>query len=226
MSEEEEEKKIVYKFALLGDSKVGKTTIFKKIFTNKFSEFNLSSIGVDIRTLNYEDLEISINGQTVKKSFDIKLFDTAGQERFRSVTTNYIKGSDGIILIYDITNKESFNNVKNWLKSITEVLSDWKSSSYFILLLGNKLDLTLEDKNLEDDKKKRQVNIEEGENLCKDSGIFWGGECSAKDFTEEQFKELFGNFVIKIFQNIKKEDIQRVSINKNDHKNKKKKKFC
>ena len=212
-----EEKKITYKFSLLGDSKVGKTTIFKKILTGKFSFKNLSTVGIETRVLSYEDLEISINGQIVKKSFDIKLFDTAGQEKFRAITKNYINDSDGIILIYDITNRESFINIKTWLDNIIDILSDWrKSSSYFILLLGNKLDLAKGDINL------RKVDIEEGEKLSKDFNIFWGGECSAKDFTEQQFKDLLGDFIKKIYPNIKKEDNKSQKIKKD----KKKKKFC
>ena len=185
---------IEYKFALLGDSQVGKTSIFRKISTGNFTEENISTIGTDKRSLNYTDLELDINGKKEKKSFEISLFDTAGQERFRSITKGYIKGSDGIILIYDITNKESFEHVEIWLNNIKEILSDWKASNYLIMLLGNKLDL------VNSGVLQRVVETEEGQNKCNNTGIIWGGECSAKDFTDVQFSDLFKDFTIKIFE--------------------------
>ena len=98
---------IEYKFALLGDSSVGKTSIFRKISTGNFSEQNIATIGTDKRTINYTGLEVEMNGQKVNKSFEISLFDTAGQERYRALTKNYINGADGVILVYDITEKKN-----------------------------------------------------------------------------------------------------------------------
>ena len=187
---------IEYKFALLGDSSVGKTSIFRKISTGNFSEQNIATIGTDKRTINYTGLEVEMNGQKVNKSFEISLFDTAGQERFRSITKTYIKGSDGIILIYDITNRETFEHIESWLGSIKEILSDWKTSTYSIMLLGNKLDL------IEDGDQKRMITTEESEKKCQNSGIMWGGECSAKSFTDTQFTELFKNLTIDIFSKV------------------------
>ena len=181
---------INYRFALLGDSTVGKTAIFKKISYGTFTD-TVASIGFDKKTLTFQDLEI--DGNKIKKSFEISLFDTAGQERFRSITKNHILGSDGIILIYDITNRESFDHLEEWLTSIKEVLSDWRNSKYLIIVYGNKLDL------VEKNNKERQVTAEEGENLCDNEEIIWGGECSAKDFTEEQFLDLFKDFTKKIY---------------------------
>ena len=156
---------IEYKFALIGDSSVGKTSIFRKISTGNFSDENIATIGTDKRTINYTDIDVDIKGQIEKKSFEISLFDTAGQERFRSITKNYIKGSDGIILIYDITNKESFDHVETWLGNIKEILSDWKASNYLIMLLGNKLDL------VNSGVAKRMVEIDDGQKKCNNSGI-------------------------------------------------------
>ena len=185
---------INYKFALLGDSSVGKTSIFKKISTGEFFLENISTIGTEKKSIEYNDIEIEINGKTEKKSFLIELFDTAGQERYRSITKNYIKGSDGIILIYDITNKETFEHVEKWLTSIKDVLSDWKASNYLIMLLGNKLDL------IDIEEYERKVEIDEAKNKCDDNEIHWGGECSAKDFTDSQFIDLFKNFTISIYK--------------------------
>ena len=217
--------KINYKFVLLGDSSVGKTCIFKKISTGLYSDKNISTIGQDKRTINYENIDVNIDGKLVKRSFDISLFDTAGQERFRSITKNYIKGADGVILIYDITNRQSFEHVQNWLDNIIEILSDWKTQNYLIVLIGNKLDLVKDDDNLNDEEKKRKVTTEEGEKKCKDSGIQWGGECSAMEFTLEQMKDLFGKFVIQIFSKVGVKETQQHVEKIQTHKKKKRKCF-
>ena len=209
-----------YKFALIGDSSVGKTSIFRKISTGNFNEENIATIGTDKRTINYTDIEVNIKGQKEKKSFEISLFDTAGQERFRSITKNYIKGSDGIILIYDITNKETFDHVEGWLDNIKEILSDWKASNYSIMLLGNKLDL------VNSGEAKRKVEIDEGQKKCNNSGIIWGGECSAKDFTVEQFSDLFKDLTINIFNKIGEKQVVKQHSKKIGKYKKKNKGFC
>ena len=213
-------KNIEYKFALIGDSSVGKTSIFRKISTGNFSDENIATIGTDKRTLNYTEIEVNNKGKKEKKSFEISLFDTAGQERFRALTKNYIKGSDGIILIYDITNKESFDHVEKWLEDIKEILSDWKSSSYSIMLLGNKLDL------VNSGEEKRMVDINEGQKKCNNSGIIWGGECSAKDFTLEQFSDLFKDLTINIFNKIGEKQVVKQHSKKIGKYKKKRKGFC
>ena len=187
---------INYKYALMGDSMVGKTSIFKKISTGDFYQESVPTLGYDKRTMEYNDIEIEIDGKIEKKDFSVSLFDTAGQERFRSIAKNYIKGSNGIILIYDITNRESFEHVETWLNSIKEVLSDWKASDYLILLLGNKLDL------VEQEEIDRKVEINEAKNKCENNGIQWGGECSAKTFTDSDFINMFQGFTVNIYKKL------------------------
>ena len=203
---------------------VGKTTIFKKLTTGNFQSKTLSTVGVDKRTIKYENIEVNIDGRPVNKSFDISLFDTAGQEKFRAITKNYINGSDGIILIYDITRRQSFENIEMWLESITDCLEDYKNSDYLIMLLGNKLDLIKEDEN------RREITTEEGEKKSKDCGLYWGGECSAKDFSESDFKDLFANLVKKIYEKVgdKKEakNIKITIIKSSNQKKEGKKKCC
>jgi len=182
---------INYRFALLGDSTVGKTAIFKKISYGTFTD-TVASIGFDKKTLTFQDLEI--DGNKIKKSFEISLFDTAGQERYRAIAKNHILGSDGIILIYDITSKDTFDHLGDWLTSVKDILSDWRKSKYLIIVLGNKLDL------VENNIEARQIKTEEGEKLCDNEEIIWGGECSAKDFTDEQFLDLFKDFTKKIYK--------------------------
>ena len=209
-----EKNNIQYRLAFLGESTVGKTSIFKKISFGTFTE-SVASIGINQKSINFPDLEVTINGNQLKKSFEIVLFDTAGQERFRSITKNHIRGSDGIILVYDITNKKTFNKLEEWLQTIKDILSDWRNSNFLILLLGNKLDL------VNDENETRQVQTEEGEQLCEDKEIIWGGECSAKDFTNTQFFDIFKDFTKQLFNKIgdnKKNNL--------DLKKTKKKKCC
>ena len=148
-----------YKFILIGDSSVGKTSIFKKITTEIFSVKNISTIGMDKRTLNFKDIEVNINGENKKMDFDLILFDTAGQERYRSITKTYFQSSDGVIILYDITNKKTFEGVETWLDSLDQVLSTWKTNHYVVTLLGNKLDLVT------NGEKSREVEEEEASKL-------------------------------------------------------------
>ena len=118
---------INYKIILIGDSGVGKTSFFRKLYTGEFSEKNISTIGIEKKSF---DLEIEVNkeGAKVKEKFALSLFDTAGQEKFRAVTLNYFKGSDGIFLLYDITRKTSFEQVTVWINSIRESLGNDKNA--------------------------------------------------------------------------------------------------
>ena len=190
-----EENKIEYKIILLGNSAVGKTSLFKKIITNEFSEKNISTIGMDKRTIQI-DTEIEDKGNKSTKSFDISLIDTAGQERFKSITKTYYKGSDGILLIYDVTNKDSFNNVKNWIDSIHESIGNHENSKYVIFLIANKIDL------IGVDGRERCVTEEEAQIKCEENKLIWGGECSAKTNSSEDLKELLKNYIQKIYEKV------------------------
>ena len=198
---EKKDDQIEYKFALLGDTKVGKTAFVKKLLGGGFS-FSVSTIGVDKKSLNLDDIEVNFNNKIEKKSFHISLYDTAGQERFRSITKSYINKTDGIILMYDITNRESFDHIENWLESISEILSDWKSEKYLIILLGNKTDLAENDENLSENEKKRKVTYEEGKQKSEENELFWLGEISVKDIPYEELKKKFNNMVAKTFEKV------------------------
>ena len=188
------EKEIKYKIILLGDSSVGKTCIFKKITTGQYNEKSISTIGMDRRTLLF-DINTNKEGEPEKKeNCEIQLWDTAGQERFRSITKTYYSSSHGLLFIYDLTKRETFDNLDEWINGVKESLGS--ENSYLIFLIGNKLDL------VEENPDKREVTTEEGENKCKENGIIWGGECSAKSYTEEKFKEMFQKYSELIFQKV------------------------
>ena len=214
-----ENEKIEYKLVLIGNCDVGKTSIFKKITTGSFAEKNISTIGMDKRSLTFE-IEINENNQKKLKIFDISLIDTAGQERFKSITKTYFKGADGIILLYDVSNRESFDQVENWLSSIHESIGNHKDSKYIIILLGNKID------KIGEDGTERCVSEQEAEDKCKKQNLFWGKECSAKTFSEEDFKNMFKSFVEKIYQKVGTKDKKKQKVVKITSKKKRRFRLC
>ena len=178
---------ITYKFILLGNGNVGKTCIFKKISADEFSKNSISTIGVDYRVLNYV-IEIEENGKKIKKKIKIKLFDTAGQERYRALTKSYINNSNGIIIVYDLTERKSFDDVIVWIRSIEEKYGKKIDQiNACIFLIGNKNDLVVG----EEGEKKREIQANEAESFAEKNGLLWGGECSAKEYTKKKFDESF-----------------------------------
>ena len=193
-----EKKEPLYKILLLGDSSVGKTCFFMRYIENTFQEIHMSTIGLEskIKTVDLDD------GRTVK----IQLWDTAGQERFHTITKNYYKTAHAIILIFDVTEKATYQNVKNWVEQIREEVS----SKVVTVLVGNKID----------DVENRKINKEEGEEMAKECGISYF-ECSAK--TGENIDPIFNDLIKKTIENYKVlEDTTKL-----DSKKKSKKKgFC
>ena len=144
----EDNSDIKVKIMLIGDSNVGKTSIIKRYCKNIFSKSHIATVGIDLETKN-----IKIGKQVI----NLQLWDTAGQERYRVLSKNYYNNSDAFIIVYDITNSKSFENVTNWILQIKENASENVKS----VLLGNKSDL--EDK--------RVINEEKGKKLAKENNI-------------------------------------------------------
>lgn len=99
----------LFKLLIIGDSGVGKSSLLIRFSDNTFSGSYITTIGVDFKIRT-----VTINGERVK----LQIWDTAGQERFRTITNTYYRGTHGVIVVYDVTNGESFANVKRWLQEI------------------------------------------------------------------------------------------------------------
>ena len=190
---------INYKFILLGNTGVGKSSIFRYLSSGCFKADTISTIGVDKKTLYYsyeiEELQKKKKIKRVKKDFTISLFDTSGQERYRAITRNYYKSAEGILLLYDITNRNSFESVESWIEQIKSSISGKLQSDYLIILIGNKLDLVKE--NISE----RKVTEKEAKDICNKYDIIWGEEQSIKDIKFEELNKLFERYV-KLVYNI------------------------
>ena len=121
----------LFKLVLIGDSGTGKSCLLLRFADDAFTDSYITTIGVDFRFKT-----IPVEQKTVK----LQIWDTAGQERFRTITSAYYRGADGIILVYDICDRESFAHVEDWLNEVNRYVNASTSK----ILLGNKCDLTAE----------------------------------------------------------------------------------
>ena len=124
-------------FILIGDSTVGKTCFLTRYFKNQFNETFLSTIGID-KEIKY----VKVKNDTYKMT----LWDTAGQDRFKSLPKKYYQNADGVLLLFDVTSEDTFNNVSNWMKDVKEnsnknINSENGQSEIALYLIGNKIDL-------------------------------------------------------------------------------------
>ncbi|XP_028063148.1 ras-related protein RIC1-like [Camellia sinensis] len=149
----------LFKLLLIGDSGVGKSCLLLRFADDSYLDSYISTIGVDFKIRTVEQ-----DGKTIK----LQIWDTAGQERFRTITSSYYRGAHGIIIVYDITDQESFNNVKQWLNEIDRYASENVNK----LLVGNKCDLT----------DNRAVSYDTAKAFADEIGIPFM-ETSAKDST-------------------------------------------
>ena len=171
----------IFKILLLGDSSVGKTCFLLRYSDDTFTENHISTIGLDYR-FKLVNLE---NDKKVK----LQIWDTAGQDRFRAITKNYYKGAHGIILIYDVTNITTFNNIKSWVSQIRENTTE----KIKITLVGNKID--------EEDL--RKISFDEGQKLAAEYDLKFFETSAKKNL---RVSEVFNYITEEINNhNIKKE---------------------
>jgi len=139
---------LLFKILLIGDSGVGKSNLLLRFADDDYREDSMATIGVDFKLCTR-----TIEDKVVKMT----LWDTAGQERFRTITCSYYRGAQGIIVVYDVTDRTSFQHVRGWMQEIEKYAGD----SCNRLLVGNKCDLH----------SKRVVEREEGQALAEELGV-------------------------------------------------------
>ena len=199
--------KYIIKILTLGDTMVGKSSIVLRFSENKFDDNQFATIGIDFKT-KY----LKIGDSAVK----VLIWDTAGQEKFQNIAKQYYKGANGVLLIYDIGNRKSFQRIDFWLKELKE---NNRIDELFVCLVGNKSDL--EDK--------RVITTEEGESYAKSNDIpFFEVSAKTGKGVIELFNKAIGGAMDKIIITNEKEegeDKVRLSsfLEKGDYKDKKKK---
>ena len=167
----------LFKFIIVGDEGVGKTCLLLQFTDKRFQPVHDLTIGVEFgaRMINIDSRQIKL-----------QIWDTAGQESFRSITRSYYRGAAGALLVYDITRRETFNHLTRWLEEARANAS----SNMVIMLIGNKLDL----------EHRRAVSFEEGRRFAEENDLIFL-ECSAK--TAKNVEEAFCATASSIYENIK-----------------------
>jgi small GTP-binding protein len=186
--EEEVEADYLFKIVLVGDSAVGKSNLLLRKTRDEFNEESVSTIGVEF-AITFSKLEES--------NIKTQIWDTAGQDRFRALTSQYYRGAFGVLLVYDITKKSSFENVDIWLKEIREHTQKQTQ----IILIGNKCDLN----------HLRVVKTDEGMEYAKKNGLSFL-ETSALDSTNVDMA--FSTLIEQIYQNCK---LKPVNVEENNN---------
>lgn len=162
----------LYKIVIIGDSSVGKSSILLRYCDGIFNDTYISTIGVDfkIKTLNVFD-----------RIFKIQIWDTAGQERFKAISSSYYRGANGIIIVFDVTDIESFKSINKWVLEISKQCPNTKN----IIIVGNKCDENL-----------RLVSYNMAKKFCDDKNYLYF-ETSAKN--NIGVNKLFESFISNIY---------------------------
>lgn len=164
---------------MIGDAAVGKSSMLIRFTDDAFDEHIQSTIGVDFKVKQLE-----LNNKRIK----LTVWDTAGQERFRTLTSSYYRGAQGVVMVYDVTRRDSFDNLEHWLKEV-KLYSPNNGEGVVKLLVGNKIDLPDNDDG--DGGYERQVDRHEAEEWARNQGMLFL-EASAKTRTgvQESFMEV------------------------------------
>ena len=198
-SKNNKKNKIILKILTLGDSAVGKSALLVRYTQNKFNSGYLSTVGIDYQSkkINYQNRDI-----------EMQIWDSAGQEKYRAISKQYYKKANGILLLYDVTSRESFLGIKEWIRDINNMVTMKPS----LILVGNKIDL------------ERKVLTEEGEELSKKyNAMFFETRAATGKGIEELFQALLEN-IMKDYDERKKQQesllLERLTIDGIEEKKK------
>ena len=196
-----EEKLSPIHIVTLGESTVGKSAYISTYVEGNYKN-TLPTIGFNI---NHKNIPLS-NGENVKVIFE----DTSGQERFHSLSLNFIRKANGAVLMYDITQKHTFDTVSNWCDQIWE----YRQKDFPVILLGNKCDL-------EDE---RQVQREEGEQIANEKGINFLETSNKNGINIKESVKVLVDMILKKKNSDSDEDIKSVKLDRKTLRKRKKKK--
>ena len=175
------------KVEIIGDVKVGKSTILSRITNDKFKEDYIPTIGYEFNTYI-----IKVNNIVLK----MQLWDMCGDEKYRSALFNLYRNAVVGILVYSVCSRESFNNLENWITNLKKYALPWSK----LILLGNKCD----------DEENREVSFEEGKKICDKHNLLFFKEVSAKNgFDSPNFLELAAISLYEDYENNKDDDNDR-----------------
>ena len=191
--------RIILKILTLGDSAVGKSALLVRYTQNKFNSGYLSTVGIDYQSkkINYQNRDI-----------EMQIWYSAGQEKYRAISKQYYKKANGILLLYDVTSRESFLGIKEWIRDINNMVTMKPS----LILVGNKIDL------------ERKVLSEEGEELStKYNAMFFETSAATGKGIEETFQALVED-IMKNYDERKKQQesllLERLTIDGIEEKKK------
>jgi small GTP-binding protein len=201
------------KLLSLGETGVGKTSIISMYAENSFFANQEATIGIDFKTKNLK---------YKNKQFKILIWDTAGQERFRKITNQYYNNADGIFLVYDITQNNTFEQISYWINEINNKIDKNKIG---IILIGNKIDIN----------EKRQVTIEQAQKIAECFNIPYIETSASKGenidecfnlLIEEILKKKGINETINELNNENKEKDEKINLNNDNNLINKNNKCC
>ena len=192
----------IFKIVLIGDTSVGKSCLLTRFADDQFTDNYVTTIGVDFR---FKTMIV------MDKIIKVQVWDTAGEERYRSITNAYYRGAEGILIVFDLTNKESFKNIENWINEVTV----FTGQDVLIICLGNKSDLKKEisKDSIEDFKKRTNLEIF---NVSAKTG----------EGVEDAFRHLIELLIKKNTDKKEKDDVVNLNDNNNITSTEKKNNTC
>ena len=196
----------IFKVLLLGNSNVGKSSLFLRFVDDIWNDTFVPTIGVDFKIKTFDIDE---------KKIKMQIWDTAGQERFKNIIASYYRGAHGILLIYDVTDKDSFKNLSNWLIEIEKNAS----KNVLKVLIGNKSDL--EDK--------RVVTYNQGKEFADTYGLKFIETSAKKNLNVNEAFETLGRELMNASSDkkfIKQKENKKISVAKAQDLNLQKKEGC
>ena len=189
---------------IIGDSTVGKTSILSRFTEGTFSPNYLATVGLDFFTKDEY-----FNNKIVR----IKIWDTAGQERYKALTQGFFRNAHGILIVYDVTNSETFDNLKYWVQSIHTHLGE--KGNVKVIIIGNKIDL------------KREIKKEDAQKYAEENGYkYFETSALSGEGIEESIKYLVQQVLESQAKNQEATNNDKIRISKDDNKKEEKKCNC